>query len=649
MMKRSTLIRRSLRFYWRTHLGVVAGAAIATAVLVGALVVGDSVRHSLRTFALMRLGRVHTAIASEDRFFRARLGEEVARQLSAPAAAALQLRGVAVRGDGEARANQVHVLGVTAGFWELGGTEDLLAGGEEEQVVLNERLAGHLGVGVGDAVLLRVAKPSLLPRDAPLSSDADTAVAFRLTVKAVASDEQFGRFSLRASQIPPYNAFVPLGWLQERVGLPGRANLLLVGKAVKMEHLRGALRWQLADAGLELRQVRLPELTPMERQLHALPPTAAFELRSERVFIDPPVAEAAMRVAHAEGVLAYFVNELRVGDRTTPYSIVAGGGLQRRRHIQLGDDDVLINQWLADDLGARAGDTLEMTYFVLGPMRSLKEQTASFRIVGVEPMDRVEAYRTLMPDFPGVAEAENCRDWEPGIPIDLGRIRDKDEAYWERYRGTPKAFVTLAAAQRMWGNRFGNLTAIRFPLDAGPKERLAKAIRDEIDPASVGLFFRPVREEALAAGDQALDFGQLFLGLSFFLIVAALLLMGLLFAFGIEQRAAEVGTLLAVGYRPRDAHRLLLLEGGALALVGGAVGAVLGTLYTAVMLRGLATVWSGAVGGTPALMLHAEGTTLAIGAASSILVALAAMWLVLRRQARRPARELLAGDVGAGR
>ena len=201
----------------------------------------------------------------------------------------------------------------------------------------------------------------------------------------------------------------------------------------------------------------------------------------------------------------------------------------------------------------------------------------------------------------------------------------------------------------MWGNRFGNLTAIRFPLDAGPKERLAKAIRDELDPASVGLFFRPVREEALAASSQALDFGQLFIGLSFFLIVAALLLMGLLFAFGIEQRTAEVGTLLAVGYRPRDVRRLLLLEGGALALVGGAVGAVLGTLYTAVMLRGLATVWRGAVGGTPALMLHAEATTLVIGAASSILVALAAMWLVLRRQARRPARELLAGEVGAGR
>jgi putative ABC transport system permease protein len=38
-----------------------------------------------------------------------------------------------------------------------------------------------------------------------------------------------GRFSLRASQIPPFNAFVPLDWLQEALEMPGRANLLLVG------------------------------------------------------------------------------------------------------------------------------------------------------------------------------------------------------------------------------------------------------------------------------------------------------------------------------------------------------------------------------------------------------------------------------------
>ena len=52
-----TLIRRSLRFHARAHLGVVLGAAIGSAALIGALVVGDSVRESLTDMALRRLGK----------------------------------------------------------------------------------------------------------------------------------------------------------------------------------------------------------------------------------------------------------------------------------------------------------------------------------------------------------------------------------------------------------------------------------------------------------------------------------------------------------------------------------------------------------------------------------------------------------------
>lgn len=70
------LILRSLRFYWRTHLGVLAGVAVTCAILTGALVVGDSVRFSLRQLALARLGRVTHAIATGDRFFREKLADE---------------------------------------------------------------------------------------------------------------------------------------------------------------------------------------------------------------------------------------------------------------------------------------------------------------------------------------------------------------------------------------------------------------------------------------------------------------------------------------------------------------------------------------------------------------------------------------------
>ena len=52
-----TLIWRSLRFHARAHVGALLGAAVGSAVLIGALVVGDSVRLTLRDRALERLGR----------------------------------------------------------------------------------------------------------------------------------------------------------------------------------------------------------------------------------------------------------------------------------------------------------------------------------------------------------------------------------------------------------------------------------------------------------------------------------------------------------------------------------------------------------------------------------------------------------------
>src|SRR5690242_18047708 len=75
----STLIRRSLQFHARAHLGVVLGAAVSGAALIGALIVGDSVRESLRQHALRRLQNIHYAMVTGDRFFRQDLGQRLER------------------------------------------------------------------------------------------------------------------------------------------------------------------------------------------------------------------------------------------------------------------------------------------------------------------------------------------------------------------------------------------------------------------------------------------------------------------------------------------------------------------------------------------------------------------------------------------
>ena len=53
-MRTGQLLKRNLAYYWQTNLAVITGVAIAVAVLAGALLVGDSVRGSLRQKAQVR-------------------------------------------------------------------------------------------------------------------------------------------------------------------------------------------------------------------------------------------------------------------------------------------------------------------------------------------------------------------------------------------------------------------------------------------------------------------------------------------------------------------------------------------------------------------------------------------------------------------
>jgi hypothetical protein len=141
-------------------------------------------------------------------------------------------------------------------------------------------------------------------------SDSDLSMPFRLTVKAIAGQSDFGRFSLQANQIAPLNVYVPMQWLQEKLDRTAQANMLLVAAStddsITVEKADVAIRkcWQLADASLELRELDSQNI---------------LEIRSSRIFIDESLGQAALNAAGgAVGVLTYFVNELRLGDRTTP-------------------------------------------------------------------------------------------------------------------------------------------------------------------------------------------------------------------------------------------------------------------------------------------------------------------------------------------
>ncbi len=118
--------------------------------------------------------------------------------------------------------------------------------------------------------------------------------------------------------------------------------------------------------------------------------------------------------------------------------------------------------------------------------------------------------------------------------------------------------------------------------------------------------------------------------------------MALLFQFGLEQRLAEVGTLLALGFTPKQVRRIFLGEALALSVIGACIGVAAGIAYARGMLLGLGTIWRAAVQ-TSALGYHAQPVTLLIGFCSAIIICTLTIAWVMRKQAKRPAYELLAG------
>jgi hypothetical protein len=215
------------------------------------------------------------------------------------------------------------------------------------------------------------------------------------------------------------NAFVPLSLLQARVNATNQANLLLVS-GVSEENALAALRrtFQVADMQLQLRPVTNPP---------------AVELRSPRVFLDSVVSEAALKaVPNPQPIFTYFVNQLQLRDRITPYSMVAGTTL-----LPLAENEIAINQWLADDLQAKPGDEIAVHLLRHG-FDARIDRAHEYLPRATDCSHGIALHRSgLMPDFPGMTDAENCRDWDTGFPIKTDAIRDQDEAYWDQYKGAP--------------------------------------------------------------------------------------------------------------------------------------------------------------------------------------------------------------------
>ncbi|MFO0367625.1 MAG: FtsX-like permease family protein [Acidobacteriota bacterium] len=599
---------RNLLWFWRTNLAVVAGVAVAVAVLVGAQMVGESVQASLRALALGRLGRVDGAVVAALPFTEG-LAERLAvkGRVMAPV---LHFTGIVKHQESSRSASKVLIYGVDERYWKLQGMAPEALG--EREAVVSEALAREFGAKAGDGVLVRIEKPSEIPQESLHGRREGSVRTVRFRVKKTAP----GGLALEPQQGELRVVYVALSTLQKELEQAGRANVLLVqGPLVTEAELRDGLRME--DLGLKLR--------PVEGGMQL--ESGAGLLREDQVArINETAGKLGLR---AEPLLTYLANFMRVGGREVPYSLVTA--------TPEVSEGVKLSAWTERELGAKPGDRLEMEYYVWRAEGKLDTARETFAVAGRTALGD----RAMAPDYPGISDADTVADWDPPFPMDLNKIRPVDEKYWEQYRTTPKAFVSLAEGQRLWGTRFGKVSGVRL-YPAGKEQAWIAAFLPSVDLARDGLTLLPVRAQALAASAGSTDFGMYFGMFSGFVMIAAFVLTALFFRLGIEQRLREIGLYLAVGYTRGEVRRIFVREGLVLGLVGTAVGCAGAWVYAGGLLYGLRTWWNEAVG-TQALALHFSWGALRGAVVPGVVVSVLVVMITLRRLRGLSPWELLAG------
>jgi ABC-type antimicrobial peptide transport system permease subunit len=652
-MTRHDIIRASLRHYWRTNLAVVFGIAIAVSSLAGALVVGASVRTSLRDLALSRLGRTDAVITATT-LFTEQLGErlEDVRVFQASwrgPAPVLGLEGVVLHERSGARAGGVQVFGVDDRFWrfhEAAGVD----GPAGRSAYLSPALARELGSADGDALLLRVQKPSTIPAALIQGRRDDPGRGIRLAATRVLPPQLLGEFSPRPQQGASRTIFVPLDRLQRDLDLLHRVNMLLVEHQPTSNGDVAGLEREIHD------QADLADLGIRLRPLSA----EALTVESDTGLLNERIETAAFAAARDIGVepvpvLTYLATAIKANGRETPYSLVSAlpetvvnfqFSTPNSRSIR-SERPVWLTQWAAEDLGAKIGDRVTLEYYLWSDAEGLTTSSAEFTVAGVMPMEGLAIDADLTPEYPGMSTSANMTDWDPPFPVDLKKIRDKDEEYWDKYLTAPKAFIRIDDGQSLWRSQYGKVSSLRLPAAGAPTTERHAAYREALSrhltTASAAEFtVVPLREQALAAASGTTDFGEYFTYFSFFLVVSSLLLALLFFRLGIEQRAREIGLFAAMGYTPRAIRSLLLGEGVLLAIVGALAGMAGALAYSWLIMLALRTWWVDAVGTTD-LRLHASPAALIGGAAAGVLAAVACIAWSLRVLGRYSARQLMSG------
>jgi len=575
-----SIVFKTIRYYRKPVFYQIIIIALLSAVITGSLLTGSSVRLSLKKTAADKLGNTGIFVSSGNRYFDNELVKRISASGNISCTGLLEINGISQSLVTQKEAFNTSVYAIDKDFFGFQDKDSVSI--NRGEIAINRRLAEKIEARVGDEIIIRFSEISDIPADAPFAPAAEENQSLVMKVGRIIDSEDGGNFSLSISQIMPMNIFINIDDIEKKYSKYVKVNRLLIDKksGLSEEEIYSLLKKEMrpADVGLRIRIIKN---------------SGEPELISDRVFIDEGLVNAIGKRLPSSPVLTYLGNRISTDSHSTPYSFVSALPQDLYPELSAGND-IVINKWLADDLKVGKGDSVKLFWYAPDSLNKLVENSDRFIVRNIVEIKGLWADSLLMPEFPGIAGSESCSDWDAGVPIKMNAIRDKDEEYWNKYKGTPKAFISYEKGKEIWGSNFGPATAIRFPSGTTESE-INEALNGSLEPGITGFYIKNLSDEAIKAAEESVDFGTLFLSLGFFLIVAAIVLLSFAVSFYFDSKRGQIRTLFALGFNNKWIGKLLLSESIIIGFAGCLSGAFAGYLVSIGITLALNSVWKGAV------------------------------------------------------
>ena len=284
---------------------------------------------------------------------------------------------------------------------------------------------------------------------------------------------------------------------------------------------------------------------------------------------------------------------------------------------------------VSDSVPENFGPNTTLTFFATDAFRNIVRR--EFVFSDVDKASDVQMNAVLTPEIPGLTDATDCSHWEAGLPIDFEKIKTEDTQYWEQYKSKPKLYMNFEQAQALFFP--GQCSVLIF--DHGTdtravKQKIIERLRHNANLYQAENVFETLQNNI----DNGIPFATLFLGLSFFIIVSSLLVLGMLLKLHLFDRSEETRLLTSYLTSDRKFAFYRLFELVFVLLPGMIAGLFLGVCVCKIQLFLLEHVWNDIVR-MNRLAFHAEFSSYVIAFAVTLFCSLVVIVFSLRVGPRR--------------